>query len=82
MKQKNFSMKKRIQSSKYAFNGLRILLCEESNAWIHLCITICVLAMGFILKISVGEWMAVILCVGFVFALEITAGALTFNILP
>lgn len=71
MKQKNFSIKKRMQSFKYAFNGLRILLCEECNARIHLCITICVLAMGFVFKISVGEWIAVILCIGFVFALEL-----------
>ena len=60
-----------MQSFKYAFNGLRILLCEECNARIHLCITICVLAMGFVFKISVGEWIAVILCIGFVFALEL-----------
>ena len=71
MKQKNFSIKKRIQSFKYAFNGLRILLCEEHNAWIHLCITVCVLAMGFVFKISAGEWIAVIFCIGFVFALEL-----------
>ena len=71
MKQKDFSIKKRKQSFKFAINGLRILLCEESNAWIHLSIAICVLVAGFVFKISVGEWIVVIFCIGFVFALEL-----------
>jgi diacylglycerol kinase len=71
MKQKNFSIKKRAQSFKYAFNGLRILLYEESNAWLHLCIAICVLAAGFVFKISIEEWIILFFCIGFVFALEL-----------
>jgi len=71
MKQKDFSIKKRKQSFKFAINGLRILLCEESNAWIHLCIAICVLVAGFVFKISLWEWVAVILCICLVFALEL-----------
>ena len=44
---------------------------EESNAWIHLCIAFCVLVAGFVFKISTAEWITVILCIGFVFALEL-----------
>jgi diacylglycerol kinase len=62
---------KRLQSFKHAFNGLRILLREESNAWIHFCIAICVLVAGFVFKISVEEWIVVIFCISFVFALEL-----------
>ena len=76
MKQKKFSIKKRMKSFKHAFNGLRILLREESNAWIHLCLAIFVLAMGFVLKISVGEWIVVVFCIGFVFALELLNSAI------
>jgi diacylglycerol kinase (ATP) len=76
MKQKNFSIKKRMQSFKYAFNGLRILLCEESNAWIHFCIAICVIAAGFVFKISTTEWIIVVFCIGFVFALELLNSAI------
>lgn len=76
MKQKSFLIKKRMQSFKYAFNGLRILLCEESNAWIHLCIAICVLATGFLFKISVNEWIAVVFCIGIVFVLELVNSAI------
>jgi diacylglycerol kinase len=71
-----FSIKKRIQSFKYAFNGLRILLCEEHNSWIHLFITVCVAAAGFVFKISVSEWIAVTLCIGMVFALELVNTAI------
>ena len=71
MKPKNLSLKKRIQSFKYAFNGLRILLREESNARIHLCIAFCVLIAGFALRISKGEWVVIVFCIGFVFALEL-----------
>ena len=60
-----------MRSFKYALNGFRILLCEESNAWIHLGVAVCVLVAGVVCKISSGEWMAVVLCIGFVFALEL-----------
>ncbi len=76
MKQKNFSVKKRMQSFKYAFNGFRILLREESNAWIHVCITMCVLVAGFLFKISVSEWIVVVFCIGLVFALELLNSAI------
>jgi diacylglycerol kinase len=69
-------MKKRIKSFKYAFNGLRILFREESNAWIHLCIAFCVLIAGFVLQISKGEWIVIIFCIGFVFALELVNTAI------
>ena len=71
MKQKNFSIKKRVQSFKHALNGFRILFCEESNSWIHLLITFCVLVAGFVFTISATEWIIVIFCVGLVFALEL-----------
>jgi len=70
MKQEKFSLKKRLLSFKYAINGLKILFREESNAKIHLFITICVLVAGFAFRISGGEWIAVILCIGLVIALE------------
>jgi len=76
MKQKNFSIKKRVQSFKYAFNGLRTLLCEEHNSWIHLFITVCVVAAGFVFNISSLEWIAVTLCIGIVFALELVNTAI------
>ena len=76
MTKKHFSIKKRIQSFKYAFNGLRILINSEHNSWIHLFVTVCVLAAGFAFKITAGEWIAVIFCIGIVFALELVNTAI------
>ena len=71
MKQQRFSMLKRLESFKYAFNGLRILIKEEHNARIHLFAAICVIIAGVLLKISVYEWIAVIFSIGLVFSTEI-----------
>lgn len=65
-----FSISKQLKSFTYAFNGLKILVREEHNAWIHIAITVCVVIAGFLLHISLIEWIAVILCVGLVFSLE------------
>lgn len=70
MKQSKFSLKKRLKSFSYAFNGLRLLIKEEHNAWIHLLATICVVIFGFLLSLSPLEWIAVIFAIGFVFAIE------------
>ena len=70
MKEGRFSLRERLRSFKYAFNGLKILIWEESNAKIHFFVTLCVLIAGFAFRISIGEWIAVILCIGLVFALE------------
>ena len=71
MKKEKFSLQKRLKSFQYAFNGLQTLFREEPNAKIHLFIMLCVLIAGFVFRISVGEWIAVVLCIGLVIALEI-----------
>ncbi len=71
MKNKKFSIIERINSFKYAFNGLKILFQEEHNSRIHLFSTIVVIIFGFILKISFNEWFALIFACGFVFVTEI-----------
>lgn len=71
MKQHKFSIKKRLRSFNFAFNGLKILLQEEHNSRIHLFIGAIVVVTGFILKISRDEWLAIILSIGFVFACEL-----------
>jgi len=71
-----FSFRKRLVSFRYAFNGLKKLIKEEHNARIHLFITCCVLIAGAIFKISKLEWIAVILCIGWVFAMELINSAI------
>ncbi|MDA3911610.1 MAG: diacylglycerol kinase family protein [Bacteroidales bacterium] len=71
MKQQKFSLKKRLISFKYAFNGLIILFKDEHNALIHLFATICVIIAGFLFEISSFEWIVVIFAIGFVWTAEI-----------
>jgi diacylglycerol kinase len=70
MRRQKFSIKSRIKSFVYAFNGLRIMIKEEHNSRIHLLAAICVFVAGIIFKISGFEWIAIIFSIGFVFALE------------
>jgi diacylglycerol kinase len=65
-----FSIKERIKSFKYAFEGIFTLLKSEHNAWIHLAATIVVVSAGFILEINRYEWMIIVACIASVFSLE------------
>jgi diacylglycerol kinase len=73
---KKISLTKRLKSFQYALNGLRILIREEPNARIHLAVALLVVLMGFVLKISPEEWIAVILCIGGVTGLELINSAI------
>jgi len=71
-----FSIKERPVGFRYAFNGLKILMKEENNARIHLFTACCVLIAGVIFRISTFEWIAVVFCIGLVFALELINSAI------
>ena len=62
-------MKKLLNSFKYAISGIVTSFKTEQNMKIHILITILVIVMGILLKISQTEW---ILCV-FAIAIVITA---------
>jgi diacylglycerol kinase len=71
MKQKEFSIKSRLKSFKYAFNGLRVMFMEEHNSRIHVVAAVIVILISVILDISQYEWIAVIFSIGFVLAMEL-----------
>lgn len=71
MPQDKFSYIGRIKSFLHAFNGLKILFREEHNARIHLAAVICVVAAGIIFRVTLTEWIALVIVIGFVFSLEI-----------
>lgn len=45
-------------------------LMSEHNAWIHCCAALAVVVAGILFRISAGEWLAVVLCIGSVLAME------------
>lgn len=70
MNQKKFNIGDRLKSFKFAFNGIRILFVNEHNAWIHLAAAMLVIIAGIVLKISISEWLAVLIAIGLVFTSE------------
>lgn len=70
MKNNGFTLRKRLRSFGYAFHGIRLLITQEANAWIHCFAAVCVVVAGFFFGISMSEWIAVIFAIGMVLAAE------------
>ena len=70
MKNSGFTFHKRLASFRYAFNGLRILIRNEHNAWIHCFVAICVIIAGLLLGRSSMEWIPIAIVIGAVLAAE------------
>lgn len=70
MKNNGFTLRKRLKSFAYAFNGIRLLIRNEPNAWIHCVAAIGAVALGFVLQISRSEWIAIVVVIGIVLAAE------------
>lgn len=60
----------------YALRGIAETIKSERNMRIHLCFAFYVTAAGFVCKIGRAEWLAVLLCIGLVTALECVNTAL------
>jgi len=63
-------IKRFIKSFSYAGSGLAHMVRTEQNARVHLVMTILVVLLGFLLKISLIEWCLVWICIGLVWAAE------------
>jgi len=59
--QKPFSIRARLKSFIYAFQGLAEMLKTEHNTWVHLVATIIIVILGFYKQISATEWCLIIL---------------------
>lgn len=70
MKNDGFTLRKRLRSFKFAFNGIKLLITREHNAWIHCFAAVCVIVTGFAFNISTTEWISVIFAIGTVLAAE------------
>jgi diacylglycerol kinase len=63
-------VKRRIMSFAHAGRGVITVVRTQPNARIHLLATVIVTALGFVLRIDPGEWLAVVLACGVVWAAE------------
>lgn len=60
----------RIQSFKYAFDGLGYVIRTQRNAWIHAVASLFVFILAFWLGVTAFEWAVLILSVGMVWMAE------------
>lgn len=73
---KKGQMKGFYQSFKYAFEGLLYAFRAERNLKIDLVISLFVIALGIWLKISLFEWLCIMIAIGGVISLELMNTAL------
>lgn len=59
-----------LHSFGFAFAGIAAMLRTQRNAQIHTAITCAVIIAGFALRVSPGEWIALVLSITMVLALE------------
>lgn len=71
MSSKKFSFADRFKSFAYAWAGMKAVLKTEHNTWIHLCLSIVSIALGFVLNISRGEFLALIIVIAMVWVTEL-----------
>jgi diacylglycerol kinase len=72
------SLQKRANSFRYAFQGLADLLRSQPNARIHLAVALMATTAGFYFHISPAEWLAVVICIASVIAMEAVNTALEY----
>ena len=64
------SIKRLRKSFGYAFKGIDDVIKHEPNMKIHVVVAILVVIMAFILKVSIIEWIILVLLIGAVLAAE------------
>ena len=70
-KKENFSIKKRLQSFRFAIKGIKNLIINEHNARIHLTALLVVIGLGLFLKLELMEWVAITIVSGIVMLTEL-----------
>ena len=68
---KVLSIKRLKKSFGYAFKGIDDVISNEPNMKIHVSVAILVVIMSFLLKISMIEWIILVLLIGLVLAAEV-----------
>ncbi|MBI2601048.1 diacylglycerol kinase family protein [Candidatus Daviesbacteria bacterium] len=65
-----------VLSFKYAFEGIWAALKEEPNLKTHCLIALLVIILATLLKVSLTDWVLLIILIGLVIALELTNTAI------
>ena len=73
-----FTIKARLKSFVYAFNGIFFCIKTQHNFWIHLTALTVVICLGFAFDVSRAEWLLLIFAIGLVLCLEIINTAIEY----
>ena len=65
-----FTLAARARSFRHAGGGLWLMLRSQHNAWIHLSVTLAVVAAGLALKVRASDWRWLIAAVALVWTAE------------
>lgn len=65
-----FSVRKRVRSFGHAMRGMSIFFSYTHNSWIQLLLLVLAAALGGYFRISITEWLFIIMASGLVFATE------------
>lgn len=68
---KSFKSKNIFDSFSHAFQGMIYGFKTTKNLWVDLIAAVFVAILGFVFKITTSEWLAIIICIGLVMALEL-----------
>jgi diacylglycerol kinase len=71
-------LQQRADSFRHALRGIGLVLRTQPNAWIHLAATVAVTVAGWLLHVTRGEWLALILAIGLVWTAEALNTAIEF----
>ena len=70
MKSQAFSIRARIKSFRYAFDGIAAFFRREHNAWLHFIATIAVFTLSALVGVDKTELLALVFAIGFVWVAE------------
>ena len=73
-----FAVSARLRSFRYAFAGVLTLLREQHNARLHLLATGAVVALAWVLEVSRGDWLVLLLTMALVWLAEALNSALEY----
>lgn len=65
-----FSPRERLRSFVYAGRGLRWLVQDEHNAWLHIAASAAVIGAGIALKVSLADWRWLVIAIALVWVAE------------
>ena len=75
-----FSIKARMMSFTFAFEGFAYMLRTQHNAWVHFAATVVVVALGYVLQVSAEAWRWLIVALALVWVAEAINTAMSISV--